>query len=520
MAILAYFIRRVLQALVTLVVITYVVFFLTTQNGVAILSHLSVTDLLPADYLIWLRDILHGNWGNSNTTFRPVLQTIGETVPISLLLVVPALILQEVLAIGMGVLLAGRYRSWGDRIYTSATFAFAAIPQFWLAVEVAFFIGVQLNWLPFQGLIGSSALVYGTPDYWSYFHLHTSAAILDILRHLILPVTLLALVGAAADSQLVRLAMVEALNQEYVRSARAHGLPRRSVVWKHAFRNAIVPLITNLSVQIPNIIFLGAVIEYIFRLPGLGELLITAGYNVPGTGKLSAPPAHDFKLISGYFLLLGVVTVVAGFIGDSLAALADPRIRSDASSGVTQAISPQWSTRRVVSVGRASLTTGRVAVAALVLAVSLCLGLSVQHLLAPPPTLAGTWVGESFNGSSIYVQPLPMLIQFQEIYNGPLEHSRLQGTVRFCDNLYDPKTPLRQLTGSADKSTFAIDFSDTTSVYDAGGSYADAHGAIRLNGFFGQRPLPGTISSGYDQLRLVFHRGTFAEFQQACKASS
>ena len=107
MAMLAYFIRRLLQAGVSLTVITYVVFFLTTRNGVILLHHLTPTALLPADYLVWLRDILQGKWGYSDITFQPVLQTIGETVPVSLMLIVPALILQETLAIGMGVLLAG-----------------------------------------------------------------------------------------------------------------------------------------------------------------------------------------------------------------------------------------------------------------------------------------------------------------------------------------------------------------------------------------------------------------------------
>ena len=192
-----------------------------------------------------------------------------------------------------------------------------AMPTFWLGIMLIFlFSGPGLNILPASGMTDTRASpAFGSDPYWVYFGGHPIAAILDIGRHLIRPVFTLVVVNIAGDSRFVRASMLEALSQDYVRTAKAKGLPGRSVTFKHALRNALLPVVTNIGLEIP-FLFTGAIVtETIFSWPGIGKLTI------------DSTRAFDYPTLMGLLLITSVLVVLANLIADVTYAFVDPRIK-------------------------------------------------------------------------------------------------------------------------------------------------------------------------------------------------
>ncbi len=196
------------------------------------------------------------------------------------------------------------------------TYTTAAFPSFWIGLIGIIVFGVELHWFPFNGMVNVNVTGYqfNTPGYWVYFHANTVAAILDIAGHMILPVTILAIVGMAADARFSRSQMLEVLGQDYVRTAKSKGLSQRAIVWKHAFRNAMLPLITNIGLQIPFLLGGAIVTEQIFSWPGLGYLYVTSAQS------------YDYPVIIAYLVILGGMVLLFNIITDLAYALIDPRI--------------------------------------------------------------------------------------------------------------------------------------------------------------------------------------------------
>jgi peptide/nickel transport system permease protein len=262
--------------------------------------------------------IIHGDLGISIANARPVTDLILERLPATLILTSVALVLWVTFAVILGVLAAVKRYSFFDQSVTFFAYVFYSLPTFWLGLMFIFIFAVSLHWLPAQGIVSPRDWPpFNTPQYWEAFGEDPMAAILDIGKHLVLPVTVLVLVNIAGDSRFVRASMLESLNQDYVRTARAKGLPRRTVIMKHTFRNAMLPVVTNVALELP-FLFSGAIVtETIFSWAGMG-LLFIEGIN-----------GRDYFLLMGLILITSLLVIVFNLVADVVYAVVDPRIRYD-----------------------------------------------------------------------------------------------------------------------------------------------------------------------------------------------
>ena len=263
--------------------------------------------------------ILHGDFGLSIFYSQPVSDLILSRLPATLILMSTATVIWISIAIVAGVTAAVRRYSLYDNAITFTSYVLYALPTFWLGLMLIFAFGVTLRIFPPQGIIDarSSPAPWGTNAYWAALVANPIPNLLDIGRHLVLPVITLVAVSIAGDSRFVRSAMLDSLNQDYVRTAKAKGLPSSRVIFRHAFRNALLPILTNITLEIAAI-FSGAIVtETVFSWPGMG-LLFYEGVN-----------NRDYFLLMGLVLIGSVLVVVANLVADVLYAVADPRIRYD-----------------------------------------------------------------------------------------------------------------------------------------------------------------------------------------------
>jgi peptide/nickel transport system permease protein len=263
--------------------------------------------------------MLHGDWGISISLNQPVLSIILGRLPVTLLLMTTATIIWICMALLLGVVAAVKRYSLFDQAVTLLSYTFYSLPTFWLGLMLIFFFGVTLHWFPTQ-LIQSPRISPGpfaSSIWWQAFWTDPLKYGWDVGTHLVLPVITLVAVSVAGDSRFVRSAMLESLNQDYVRTARAKGLGERRVVFRHAFRNALLPIITNAALEVA-FIFSGAIAtETIFSLQGVGYLFYTSLL------------AHDYFLVMGIVFISSIMVVTFNLVADVLYAVADPRIRYD-----------------------------------------------------------------------------------------------------------------------------------------------------------------------------------------------
>ncbi|HSG84795.1 MAG TPA: ABC transporter permease [Candidatus Limnocylindrales bacterium] len=262
--------------------------------------------------------IIHGDLGLSIKAGRPVTELISERIPATLILTSVALVLWVGVAILVGTYAAVHRYSLFDQGMTFLAYVFYSLPTFWLGLMLIFIFGVALGLVPTGGIITTRDWPpFNTPQYWEAFGQDPLAAVADIGRHLILPVITLVAVNIAADSRFVRASMLESLGQDYVRTAKAKGLASRVVIGKHAFRNAMLPVVTNVALEIP-FLFSGAIVtETIFTWPGMGRLFI------------DSVGARDYFVLMGLLLVTSMIVLLANLLADVLYAVVDPRIRYD-----------------------------------------------------------------------------------------------------------------------------------------------------------------------------------------------
>jgi len=238
-------------------------------------------------------------WGYSFLDGQPVLQKIGERIPATLLLGGTALLVTVVLAIPLGILAAVRQYSWADRLITSLATIGYSIPSFLLGLYLLFYGGVVLGAFPLFGM--ESFGREGDP--------------VDIGWHLILPVASLAIQQVAGWSRYVRAAMLEILHQDFVRTAHAKGLPARRVIYKHALRNALIPVITLIGLTIPTLLGGAAITETIFSWPGVGLM------------GVDAVAQRDYPVVLAFVMIGAIGVIVGNLLADVAYAVADPRIK-------------------------------------------------------------------------------------------------------------------------------------------------------------------------------------------------
>lgn len=261
--------------------------------------------------------VLHGDFGFSINSGERVSDRIARAALPTFVLAGTAFLVWLVVAITMGVYAAIHRYSLFDNATTVFAYVGFAMPTFWLGMMLIFlFSGPGLNILPASGMTETRiSPPFGSDAYWAYFGRNPVSAVLDIGKHLILPVITLVVVNIAGDSRFVRASMLESLGQDYVRTAKAKGLPSRVVNFKHALRNALLPVITNIGLEIP-FLFTGAIVtETIFSWPGIGKLTI------------DATRGFDYPILMGVLLVTATLVVLANLAADIAYGVIDPRIK-------------------------------------------------------------------------------------------------------------------------------------------------------------------------------------------------
>ena len=320
----AYILRRILISIPVLLGITIVGFvalklspgdpLLTSVNPEVLANLLSQPQLLEAErhrlgfdqpifpnqYLNWLGNVLQGDLGFSLTSRRPIVHEIGSRLPQTLLLMIVSLTLAVVIGIPIGVITAVRQYSKLDYGLNAVAIFLASTPVFVLGLIGIYIFAVNLRWLP-TGQVHT----VGRTD------------IADLIHHLILPATVLSIVNAAPLIRYTRASMLEVLNSEYVTTARSKGLVDRLVIGRHAFRNALIPIITIVALLIPEAIAGAVITEQIFAWNGMGQLAVKAA------------GARDPSMMMGIILITGIAVLVANILADIGYAIADPRVRYD-----------------------------------------------------------------------------------------------------------------------------------------------------------------------------------------------
>ena len=260
---------------------------------------------IPVQYWHWLQRVVRLDFGR---TFlpdgKPVLTKIGERLPITLFLNIVELLVILGLAVPIGVLSATRQYSLYDKITTIFVFVGFATPDFWLALLLMFLFGVQLGWLPISGLRSLN---------WEYLSFWRQQG--DFIAHLILPIGVATFGGLAGFSRYMRQSMLEVIRQDYIQTARAKGLSEQTVVGKHALRNALLPVVTVLGLSLPGLIGGSVIIESIFAIPGMGQLMVQSVF------------ARDYPVVMGNLVIVASLTLVANIVADLAYGLVDPRIR-------------------------------------------------------------------------------------------------------------------------------------------------------------------------------------------------
>jgi peptide/nickel transport system permease protein len=274
--------------------------------------NLGLDQPLHVRYLKWLGAFLQGDFGYSFAQSRPVGEIIMAALPNTLVLAGCALLLVFLLGILLGVLQAVRQHSWFDRVSSVSALFFYSMPSFWLALMLMLLFSLkahQWGWPLAFPPTGMTSV--------DYEFMNAGGRIADRLLHLALPVATLTLALAAGVARYTRGQMLEVIRQDYIRTARAKGLPERVVILRHALRNSLIPVITLLGLYLP-LLFSGAVfVEMIFAWPGMGRVIVDAIFQ------------RDYPLIMATSFSFAVLTVLGNLLADVLYAVADPRIRYD-----------------------------------------------------------------------------------------------------------------------------------------------------------------------------------------------
>lgn len=317
-----YFIRRALISIPLFLGITFIVFGIYAMAPgdplVAILGRENMALMSPAQlqkarqdfgldqpwpvrYVKWLGQAVRGDLGYPASGSKSVIEHLQERLGPTLLLMGASLLLAVLVGIPMGIVMALRQYSWLDYALTIIAFANLSIPSFFVGLGFIYIFALKLNWLPTYGMT-----TVGEPF-----------SLIDVARHLVMPAVILGLFNAGVWARYARSSMLEVLNAEYVTTARAKGLKSRVVIIRHAFRNALLPLITVITQSLPNLLGGAVITETIFQWPGMGML------------SWRATTTRDYSMLMGVTLISATMILISNLIADLAYAWADPRIRYD-----------------------------------------------------------------------------------------------------------------------------------------------------------------------------------------------
>ena len=310
-----YILERVIHAAIVLLVISMVTFViiqlapggpaalndpnLTTQDIARIRHTMGLDEPIMVQYFNWLARVLQGDLGRSFQDGQPVIQLIWSRLPATLLLSFAALLVGLLTGIPLGVISALKPYSLADTLIGLLSFVSVSIPSFWFGIVLILFFSVQLHLLPSAGM----------------YTVGKDFSIVDRLSHLIMPTTVLALFLMANLSRYTRTCMREVLGEWYVVTARAKGLKERMVIYRHAFRNTLLPVVTLLGLLLPTLIGGAAIVETIFAWPGMGRLAVDSAL------------ARNYPVVMGITIFISAVTVFTSLAVDLLYGRLDPRVK-------------------------------------------------------------------------------------------------------------------------------------------------------------------------------------------------
>lgn len=258
---------------------------------------------LPIRYINWLKNVVKGNFGDSLRYKQPVTQVINEHIWNSFLLAVISFVLCLIIAIPIGIISATRQYSMFDKTFTLLSFIGISLPSFFVALVSIKIFSLDLGLFPIGGMTTAGSKATGLSNF------------MDIAKHMLLPVVSLTIIQFGSLVRYVRTSMLEVIKQDYIRTARAKGLKEKVVIYKHALRNGLIPIITFVGMTIPSL-FAGAIItETIFVWPGIGRIGYEAILN------------RDYTLLMGFNMFMALMTLIGNLLSDILYAVVDPRIK-------------------------------------------------------------------------------------------------------------------------------------------------------------------------------------------------
>ncbi|NIR45487.1 MAG: ABC transporter permease [Gemmatimonadetes bacterium] len=267
-------------------------------------------------YFQWMKSFVTGDFGYSLAQHRPVTAILADRIPNTLILSGTALLIIFALGIALGIIQAVRQHSALDNVLTFGSLFIYSMPSFWLALMLILIFSSKLHtvgwwpdWLTFPPSGITSSVGYESLGFWG--------KLADRLHHLVLPSIALGVSSAAAVARYMRSSMLEVIRQDYIRTARAKGLPERAVILKHALKNALLPIITLFGLYLPFLLSGAVLVETVFAWPGMGKTIVDAIY------------ARDYPVVMATSFLFAVMVVVGNLIADVLYAVIDPRIRYD-----------------------------------------------------------------------------------------------------------------------------------------------------------------------------------------------
>lgn len=311
-----YVVKRLLEAIPALIGISMLSFLLlhivpgdpvrillgqhyTLQRAAILEKQLGLNLPLWKQYFVWLGEAVRGNFGYSYVYDKPVTQVVLQALPHTLLLVAGAILFAHLSAIFLGALQAYYAESKFDNLATAINYFFYSMPAYWLGIIIIIVFAIQLNWFPSGGISNPNSE-------------HPSLA--DYAYHMVLPFVTLTLLSLAQWTRYMRSSMREALLQDYIRTARAKGMSEFRVLFFHALRNSVLPLITLLGLYLPGLFAGSLFVEEIFNYPGMGLLFWNATND------------RDFPVLLAVIMFLGTITILGNLIADILYAIIDPRI--------------------------------------------------------------------------------------------------------------------------------------------------------------------------------------------------
>jgi peptide/nickel transport system permease protein len=310
-----FLVQRLMQALVLLLIVSMIGFAIlhlapggplsqfaasgemSQEDLDRLVEQLGLNRPLPIQYAEWLWRMLRGDWGLSYRDQQPVLHIIGSHVGATLELMLTSTLLAMLIGAWIGILGAIRRYSLFDSLATIGAMIALSIPTFWFGLVVIYVFSVGLDWLP-----SGNRFTIGDGSFLNRIH------------HLIGPCIVLALVSTAVWSRYMRSSMLEVVNQDYIRTARAKGVPERQILLRHAFRNALLPMITITGLHVPTLLSGALVTETIFTWPGMGRLF------------LDSISYRDYPTVMGILMFTAVLVLLGSLIADLLYGVADPRI--------------------------------------------------------------------------------------------------------------------------------------------------------------------------------------------------